>query len=189
MLDSPNGDLLENYRRLISRVDELCRRIEAQFRSVIACTDGCDGCCRHLSLFPVEAVALALSLQELPLPDRLRIAQRAADSLPTDPCPLLDQHRCTLYQARPLICRTHGLPLLIRRDDKRQVDYCPLNFRGLSSLPGGAIIDLDKLNQTLVAVNLRFTTMAALTSPWAERLTIGQALLLEFPHSCFLSGK
>ena len=174
---------LGNYRDLISRVDELCRRIEESLRPQIACTSGCDGCCRHLSLFPVEAAALAAALQELPLSDRRRIRERARATLPKDPCPLLEQHRCLLYTARPLICRTHGLPLLMNRDGRRQVDYCPLNFRGVSSLPGSAVIDLDRLNETLVAVNLCFISTPELPTTWPERLTIAEALLLEITRA------
>jgi hypothetical protein len=167
----------------MSRVDELCRRIEESLRSEIACASGCDGCCRHLSLFPVEAAALASALQEVPLSDRRRIRERARAALPTDPCPLLEQHQCLLYPDRPLICRTHGLPLLMNRDGIRQVDYCPLNFRGVSSLPGAAVIDLDRLNETLVAVNLCFISAPGPPSLWPERLTIAEALLLEMPLS------
>jgi|GEM_PF-361893 len=170
---------LENYRLLISRVDDLCRGIETQFHSSIVCADGCDGCCRHLSLFPVEAVSLAAALRQLPLADRDRIQERARDSLPTDSCPLLWGHHCLLYPARPLICRTHGLPLLMKRDGRRQVDYCPRNFQGVASLPGRAIIDLDRLNETLVAVNLRFIAASSSTLPWPERLTVAEALLLD----------
>lgn len=170
---------LGNYVTLISRVDDICRRIEEDLRTEIACTSGCDGCCRHLSLFPVEAAALAAALQDVPLSERRRIRERARATLPTDPCPLLEQHRCLLYAARPLICRTHGLPLLMNRDGKRHVDYCPLNFRGVSSLPGSAVIDLDRLNETLVAVNLRFISGSEPSFTWPERLSIAEALLLE----------
>jgi hypothetical protein len=174
---------LGNYRDLISRVDAICQRIEEGHRSEITCTRGCDGCCRHLSLFPVEASTLALALRDLPMSDRRRVRERARTALPSDPCPLLEQHRCLLYAARPLICRTHGLPLLVNRDGRRQVDYCPLNFKGVSSLPGSAVIDLDRLNETLVAVNLCFVSVPEHPSPWPERLTIAEALLLEMTFS------
>ena len=170
---------LDNYRDLVFRVDEMCRRIEETLGPEVTCTRGCDGCCRHFSLFPVEAVALAAALQNLPSPEVDRIRVRARASLPDGSCPLLEEHCCLLYPARPLICRTHGLPLLVNRDGERRVEYCPLNFRGVSSLPGSAVIDLDRLNETLVAVNLLFATPSGLTSSLPERFTIAEALLLE----------
>ncbi len=178
-MNENRGENLGNYRELISRVDELCRCIEGGLRSSIVCRSGCDGCCRHLTLFPVEAAALATALQELPLPERHRIQARARITLPTDPCPLLERHCCLLYGARPLICRTHGLPLLMTRDGSRQIDYCPLNFSGLASLPGSAVIDLDRLNETLVAVNLCFISTAKEAATRPGRITIARALLGE----------
>jgi len=69
---------LDNYRDLVFRVDEMCRRIEETLGPEVTCTRGCDGCCRHFSLFPVEAVALAAALQNLPSPevDRIRVRAR-----------------------------------------------------------------------------------------------------------------
>ena len=172
-------DRLGNYRSMILRVDELCRRIEESLRPKIACTRGCDGCCRHLTLFPVEAVALATALRDLPSQEITRIREHARTATPGGPCPLLEHHRCHLYAARPLICRTHGLPLLITRGGKRQVDHCPLNFRGMSSLPGSAVIDLDRLNDTLVAVNALFIASITPSFSLPERFTIAEALLLD----------
>ena len=30
----------------------------------------------------------------------------------TERCGLLDNHQCSIYNSRPIICRTHGMPLL-----------------------------------------------------------------------------
>lgn len=177
---------LANYRQFVARVDDLCGGIIGRFGPEITCSAGCDGCCRHLSLFPVEAAALAESLLEIPPVERERIRERARAVRHDSPCPLLAGHRCLLYDARPLICRTHGLPLLMVRDGRREVDHCPLNFRGVSSLPGTAVIDLDRFNEILVAVNLRFVASYGGVSPWPERLTIAEALLIELPSPLFL---
>ena len=157
---------LRNYRQLVARVDELCARIEGDFREGIVCRLGCDGCCRHLSLFPVEAAALAAEIRE-------RTREAAEDG----PCPLLKDGACLLYGARPLICRTHGLPLLGRRDGERFIDYCPENFKGMESLPASAIIDLETLNATLAAVNRLFVKESGGDEARAEeRITIARAL-------------
>ncbi|HXG44459.1 MAG TPA: YkgJ family cysteine cluster protein [Gemmatimonadales bacterium] len=38
---------------------------------------------------------------------------RLAESLATEPCPLLDEHgACRIYASRPLLCRLMGLPLI-----------------------------------------------------------------------------
>lgn len=168
---------LRNYRQLTARVDELCARIEGEFREGIVCRRGCDGCCRHLSLFPVEAAALASALAEAPVGLAAEIRERARAAAEDGPCPLLKDGACLLYEARPLICRTHGLPLLGRRDGERFIDYCPLNFQGLESLPASAVIDLETLNATLSAVNRLFVKESGGDEARAEeRLSIARTL-------------
>lgn len=167
-----------NYRKLVDSVDALCERIFTAHASHLACTRGCDGCCRHITVFPVEAYALAGALSELPEPLRAELRYRAAATPPDAPCPLLRDGICLLYPARPIICRTHGLPILMETPDGARVDHCPRNFKGVDSLPGSAVIQLERLNETLAAVNALFARH--LDSPVLEdgRLTIAEAILL-----------
>jgi Fe-S-cluster containining protein len=77
-------------------------------------------------------------------------------------CAWLDASgRCGIYEVRPLVCRTHGLPLVFEEDGRMLRDVCPLNFdegEGLSGLPTA-----DFLNQ-----DTAFTILAALNHAWAE---------------------
>ncbi len=168
---------LRNYRELLLKVDLICRGIEAEFGEHLACRAGCHGCCRHITLFPVEAAALASALDDLPREESDRIRGRARGASPDAPCPLLENGLCLIYAARPIICRTHGLPLLASQQADRTIDFCPLNFRGLGSLPGKAVIDLDRLNTTLAAVNALFVAESHNDPPPAkERISIAEAL-------------
>lgn len=65
-----------------------------------------------------------------------------------------------MYDRRPVICRTHGLPLLIRGEGEERRDCCPKNFVGhsLGDLPGSDLLDLERLNTILVAVNMVFAS-------------------------------
>jgi len=163
---------LDNYLALVSRVDELCQGTAARFAAEISCRPGCDACCRHLSVCAVEAAALREAFKELPAAEAALIREKAQLAGPEAPCPLLQHGLCQLYQARPLICRTHGLPLLIDRDGERGVDFCPENFRGLSSIPGSAVLDLERLNAMLTAINALYLQ----SFPGPERLTLAEAL-------------
>jgi len=163
---------LENYRALIARVDEMCGRTAAAFASSLACRPGCDACCRHLTIFAIEAAALREALQELPANEAEKIRAAARLSTPDGPCPLLHDGLCLLYQARPVICRTHGLPLLMKRDEDTVIDFCPENFRGVSSIPGSAVIDLERLNSVLATINALYLQ----AYPGEERITIADAL-------------
>lgn len=174
-------DLLENYRRLVDLVDGLCQRINQEFSEHLVCRAGCDACCKHITLFPVETAALSLALHDLP-PDHLAtIQEQARTSTPDGPCPLLVNGCCQLYPSRPLICRTHGLPLLTGAPADRQIDFCPRNFVGIATLPGSAVIDLDRLNELLVAINTVFSAGNPAFSSAAQRFTIAEALLLDLP--------
>jgi hypothetical protein len=171
-------EILKNYLTLVERVDDLCLRATEEFGAHIACRAGCAGCCRHLSLFPVEAVALARALNDLPAEQAAHIRGQAAQNLDDATCPLLSNNHCLLYTARPIICRTHGLPLLTSQENGKQlIDFCPLNFQGFDSLPGSAIIDLDRLNTTLAAINALFVAEWHKNTPSRkERIPIFEAL-------------
>ena len=173
-------ELLKNYRELASRVDELCAGITSAFPEEIVCRAGCAGCCRHLTLLPVEAVTLAVALRKLPPGQADLIRTLARQATPDGPCPLLVDDRCLLYLPRPLICRTHGLPLITLQGEGRRVDFCPENFQGVTNLPGSAVIDLDRLNTALVSINALFCReFFPKGRPDRERYTIAEALLLE----------
>jgi len=75
-------------------------------------------------------------------------------------CPLLVEDRCSIYESRPLICRTQGLPLLLEAEDGGQeVDFCPLNFAGpdaVDDLEETHLVPLDDLNLKLALINLQY---------------------------------
>lgn len=146
---------LSGYHAFIDRVDQFCNRITSDYAKEIVCRAGCSSCCRHISLFPLEAAAVAEALVRLPKGVQELLASRAEWSA-DDFCPLLVSDQCVIYQARPLICRTHGLPLLIESDGIKRVDFCGENFRGVSALPGGSVIDLEILNSALATLNSCF---------------------------------
>jgi Fe-S-cluster containining protein len=174
-----SSDPMQNYANLVEKVDSLCRGIEKEYLENIACRRGCDGCCRHISVFPVEAANLALALQRLPQDAREHIRGKSRSASPDGLCPLLEDGACLLYSSRPIICRTHGLPILTREFGKPAIDFCAKNFMNFDSLPGCAVIDLDLLNTSLVAINALFVAQFINFFPEKERLTIAEAVLLE----------
>ncbi len=174
-------EILRNYRVLTERVDELCRRIALEYAELLACRAGCDDCCRHISIFPVEAAAMALGLAGLPAEETSRIRGRARGAADSDACPLQEDGRCLLYGARPIICRTHGYPVLTRSGEREIIDFCPKNFSGIASFPASFVLDLEVINTTLAAVNAVFlNSRRAYPFAGKERLTIAEALLTDY---------
>ena len=173
----PGGDLhaaLAPYRMLLEQVDQLCGRIVTEFAGHIRCRAGCADCCILQGVLPVEAASLALAWRKLPATDADRLSVKLQSAISGDRCPLLIDDRCPLYADRPIICRTHGLPLLIEEPTATRVDRCPLNFTGLSTLPGSAIIHLERLNGALVAVNRHYLATCFPHAAPAERIPLRQ---------------
>lgn len=167
--------ILDNYKQLTATVDALCNGIRAALGGQITCTAGCSSCCTSITVFPVEAAALREALEALPEAGAETIRRHVIEHADGERCPLLAHHQCLLYTARPLICRTHGLPIIYTENHRRQSDCCPHNLNDTESLPGTSVIDLDKLNPLLVAVNGLYLSQADICdSP--ERLTIAEAI-------------
>jgi len=171
---------LNNYYQLVAKVDALCTEIMTNCAESISCRKGCDACCRQFSIFWVEAINLATVVANLPQKQAAFLRSKAADLADLDVCPLLEDGTCALYAARPIICRTHGLPILTSTETAPVIDFCPQNFTEQETIPGNLIIDLDQLNKTLAAINALFVSQYFKGNPPpTERLTIADALFLK----------
>ena len=176
-----SGDIhksLIDYRRLVARVDGMVHRIRRKYRVHIACHKGCACGCRNLSILPIEALSLSGALQDLP---RLAIAaiRKRAAAVCIWECPLLSNGACSLYAFRPLICRTHGYPLLTHYQGRASIGYCRHNFKKMPSIPADAVIDLEKINGRLRAINASVLREPERLLPIADRLSISEAMMLE----------
>lgn len=148
------------YLALRDRVDAFVGRVEARHRAELQCRPGCDGCCRtRLSVAAVEAAAIRAWLAGRPVDERQAIARAAATATADRCAALADDGRCRIYPARPLVCRSHGVPIRLR--DGRGlpvVTACELNFTGR----GPATADPDcVLDQELVSTTLGLVDRAA----------------------------
>jgi len=163
----------EPYQQLIEEVDRLSARLAARYGAHLTCRAGCSGCCHHhLSIFEVEAAAVREAVRALPAETRERLRQQACEVREREAreepvaCPLLVDERCAVYEARPVICRTQGLPLLIKIDGgDQEVDFCPLNFTSpgaTDELDEDHLVPLDLLNLKLAMANLNHCRAAGL---------------------------
>jgi hypothetical protein len=172
---------LQDYQNLIAELDRRCRLIVSRHGDQIACTKGCAGnCCRiHLSLYPVEAVSLALALQKLAPEMRDRMQHKARHTNSSGPCPLLEDGACLMYNARAVICRTHGLPVCSEYRGHRTVGFCIKNFKHPAPIPEEDIIDLACLNRSLTEANSKFLSEVYPSLLPGKRLAISEALLMD----------
>jgi hypothetical protein len=99
----------------------------------------------------VEAAAITTWLAALPAADRATIAAAAATAAP-DRCAALDAtDRCRIYAVRPVVCRSHGVPIRIRERGLPVVTACELNFtaRGPAAADPDCILDQELVSTTL----------------------------------------
>ena len=151
--------MLDRYRELAARVDAFFARVAARHPDDVRCAPGCASCCHaRLTVTTVEADAVAALVRELPAEARARLAETAAR--PVDPaavrCPALDDDgRCQVYAARPLVCRSHGVPVRLAT----LVSACRLNFtaRGPAAADADCILDQTQLSATLALIDRAHT--------------------------------
>ena len=153
-LDRPA--LLGALVQLRARVDAHFDAAVARTPTAFACRAGCDACChQRFGVFAVEADrlrgALARLSRESPeLRSRIRGQARDQAEGAADRCPLLVDGRCAVYDERPLICRSHGLPIAVA-DPAPRVDHCPLNFTDTQP-PAASVLRLAAVNQPLAVI-------------------------------------
>lgn len=153
MNPSVRAEHLKSYFSLRDRADRFASSVRARYRELIQCKAGCSKCCQGgLSVVMVEAVALGaqLNLSE----DRVHLQAGQAPLARDGQCALLTSDGlCCAYEARPLVCRTHGLAL--KRAASPDIVHCDLNFVG-STPHLSSVLDLDNLETALFAVNLEY---------------------------------
>jgi Fe-S-cluster containining protein len=162
--------------QLRARVDRHFVQAVARTPEQFACRAGCESCChQRFSVFEVEAAPIREALAQVARTDpelRRRVRQRGHDEQ-LRACALLLDGRCTVYEQRPLICRSHGLPIAVRESDEPgsplRLDHCPLNFRQLErgDIPRASVLVLDAINQPLAV-------LAELSSPGQPRVELAQ---------------
>jgi hypothetical protein len=140
--------------KLRARVDAHFEAARARSPAAFACRAGCDACChQRFGVFEVEAAPIREALADLAVRTpvlRDRIRRQADDPAHADRCALLVDGACAVYDARPLICRSHGLPIAVA-DPEPRVDHCPLNFTA-GAPPPASVLRLDAVNQPLAVL-------------------------------------
>src|SRR3989339_1823577 len=146
-----NSSTIDAYLALLKQLDTFQKRVLARYGKAIACRRGCSSCCILETVFPIEAWYVEHALGKLSN-TALQALARQIKKARSGECVLLVRNQCLIYKQRPIICRTHGLPLII----EGKIDFCDKNFKGVSSLDGQSILDLEKTTMVLAAINLRF---------------------------------
>lgn len=139
-----------SYRALADKVDGFFARVEARHGDQMQCASGCSDCCHaRLTVTPVERAAIEAELATWDAERRAALhahADRPDDGI----CAALVDGRCAIYQARPMVCRSHGAPIRIRT----RVEVCHRNFADHPErADADCILDQTTLSAMVLAVN------------------------------------
>ena len=149
---------LDRYRELAAKVDAFFARVAARHASDLRCAAGCASCChQRLTVTTVEADAVVELVRALPEEARARLGR---DDHPERCAALDDDGRCQIYAARPLVCRSHGVPIRLRAPGSLPVvQSCHLNFtaRGPDAADPDCILDQATLSATLGMIDRAHT--------------------------------
>ncbi len=154
-----------HYKKLLNDIDVLTENLHKRFSKQITCHLGCTGCCQQqLTLSKVEANFITQAIKELSIEKQNNLKQAAQAILEmraeTDACAMLDGLGCSIYEVRPVICRTHGFPISFKDEETQDtlLDVCPLNFAEEENLELGLedTIDIDRVNLRLAAINYAY---------------------------------
>ena len=198
-------DPLSEYLRLRDEITERASVLFERYAPHVQCRRGCSSCCDEITVLPIELEPLRTWLLEHGIP---RSPQ------PGDPdsgrgetrrprCAFLGRGgECTVYDGRPVICRTYGLPLAYRLyeydmhgrevnpDDPEYADlWCDLNFSEVrgdednarSYFDANGRINMDHVQRRIDALNDEFLLTEAgapyrSRPPGEDRLPLGVLL-------------
>jgi uncharacterized protein len=129
-----------DYQAILAKVDAFASDVSRRRAADLRCRPGCDHCCQvELSVCSLEAQAIGRCLAALPDAARQAIRDRARAAARGRCVMLGADGTCTIYEARPTVCRTQGLPLrypkgfvpeeaLVARLGEDGISWCRLNF-------------------------------------------------------------
>jgi uncharacterized protein len=145
-------DSLESYCKLRDEIDLVSSRLWKIHRTNMRCSEGCSSCCQAFRILPIEFFSIEILLK------KTTPAINAKANV--DECKFLVNNRCAIYEHRPIICRTHGFPLVRfnEADDSYEVAYCHLNFINvdLKKFKKSTVYFEEKYNIKLVKLNQKF---------------------------------
>jgi Fe-S-cluster containining protein len=143
------------YRKLRGEIDDISQKLSEEHNKHLQCRKGCDLCCMDYSILPVEFYAILDELKNV----NFNSNNLQKNTKNEEDCIFLENHACTIYKSRPVICRTHGLPLLYTNDDGEwELSNCELNFKNFNfeNFSEENTFPQDKFNSRLFLINREF---------------------------------
>ena len=131
------ADFKQKFYDITSLIQsEFDRNLEL-YGDKIQCRKGCSKCCSQIfNITLIDAWVIGEHIRPLTQEQRESLQQKAreyidnvaSDRRADNPCPALGaEGECTIYEARPVICRRFGMPIYDYKNPQN-VHACELNF-------------------------------------------------------------
>lgn len=132
---------------LYKKVAQFESELGTDIKSLSQCKNGCSKCCyTDISIFEVEASNIRKWFASLSIDQQNSIKDKWQLPQTEGSCAFLRNESCTIYEARPLICRTQGLALRYMEEGEPFIDICPLNEEMIEEMEDKDVMNLDLLN-------------------------------------------
>lgn len=142
------NELLKSYDNLCAYCDQFWKAVFLKYPGQISCRAGCSICCELQSVNALESFVISRFLTA-------KIIKPADER-----CPFILDNLCGIYEARPIICRTHGLVFKTDECPQSISISCPYNFNDPEIELGPTdLLDIDKLSMNLAKLNYVFCTL------------------------------
>lgn len=145
-------EIIDNYDQLITKIESKNKRLEIEHKDNMLCKKGCSSCCIPFRIVPVEKFIIHHKLLEQGIATDYKSKK--------DKCRFLENGECSIYDFRPIMCRTHGFPLLYLNENETAYEFssCDLNFTDfdLDEISEGNSIMMDDHIYTLNQINIDF---------------------------------
>lgn len=197
--ETPTGDRLASLARRMGRLaDKLIAQAQQDSRETVACKAGCSHCCYQQVLATVpEVLAVADHIMETWTADQIddlkkrmeayipaarAFAKGEASSPSPKACPLLQDDRCSVWEARPLVCRGYNsLDVTacrgFQRDRTTPVPHLDAQMISADALKEGIKLGLKRTNQQPKQCELMLGLEIAFNTPDAgTRFAEGDSL-------------
>ena len=192
MIDDFSNEQLASYKAYLNLIEErMLNKYFEQQKPYICCKAGCSHCCEK-GQYPVTKIELAylmLGFSQLQHEQKVEIVEKVkklkAEKLKYEQekhseeqekegfmyeCPFLKDNKCSVYNYRAIICRTHGLMFFVvdekTKEEKNKVPFCVhlgLNYSNIYD-EKTKVLSLEKMKalgieQEPLAYNLSLKTL------------------------------
>lgn len=156
---------INDYFQLINEIEHITEKLSNIHSQHIKCCKTCSSCCEKFMVLPVEKYIIENQISKANF--------EIADSNSTS-CKYLINNICSIYNFRPVMCRTHGFPLLYFNSDMQTYEFssCDMNFIDfeLENLTEDICILMDEINTRLYSLNQKFIEENKTMKAYSETL-------------------